>query len=216
MFNFHKNKKCSHLLFIWRRWHLASVGRARWRFLVLHHGQRGQRTHRVAIHVKAINFDSRLWRKDKSTQRVGEIVRERDKENRRRLHYLCWLSKSECSSNRNNNNNNESDSHYKCSICMSTSRGGVGGGGAVGVPVWVATPTRLRSLFPFVAHKNVFHNIQQQQQRPQQQLLLTDCNCNSPPCLPRNFSPSAGATISACCGDEWRRRQMPLFITLHK
>lgn len=130
MFNFHKNKKCSHLLFIWRRWHLASVGRARWRFLVLHHGQRGQRTHGVAIHVKAINLDSRLWRKDKSTQRerVREIVRERDKENRRRLHYLCWLSKSECSSNRNNNNNNESDSHYKCSICMSSIRGGVGGG----------------------------------------------------------------------------------------
>lgn len=81
MFNFHKNKKSCHLLFIWRRWHLASVGRARWRFLVLHHGQRGQRTHRVAIHVKAINFDSRLWGKDKSTQRerVREIAREREK-----------------------------------------------------------------------------------------------------------------------------------------
>lgn len=80
MFNFHKNKKCFHLLFIWRRWHLASVGCARWRFLALHHGQRGQRTHRVAIHVKAINFDSRLWGKDKSThrERVREAESERD------------------------------------------------------------------------------------------------------------------------------------------
>lgn len=72
-----------------------------------------------------------------------------------------------------------------------------GGGGAAGVPVWVATPTRLRSLFSFVAHKNVFHNIQQQQQRqqrPQQQLLLTDCNCNSPPlaCLATSPSPLCG------------------------
>lgn len=128
MFNFHKNKKCSHLLFIWRRWHLASVGRARWRFLVLHHGQRGQRTHRVAIHVKAINFDSRLWRKDKSTprERVREIVRERERQGEQEEASLSLLAiKIRVQQQQEQQ---RSDSHYKCSICMSSSRGGVGGG----------------------------------------------------------------------------------------